>query len=288
MDARLVCPITLGTSSDESGATPDVLRAALASSYSVIASSPASVVTGSTPEAIAETICLGCRDGSLFVLKAVASFLPGDQSSNLNEGSFPEFGVSPKTRLSHLPSGASTPSASSKKSYFGHNAPTGLLTSPTRAVSNVNTVQVEAPKASVPHDDEEGKLRAILGQTSQIRDTSSLESILRPLEKSVQIDSDTTSRPLDRQTIKPMKSKLLIQPISDDTPTRASSPSSPASRSRHTSASHPASMPYTLNYHIILSQTGPGQAVAAIEYLNDGSHVLVLQESGSANPSIQI
>lgn len=287
MDSRLVVPLTVSHDAASIGASDAILNAAISSPSSVLASSPLSVVNSGASEPLPATICVGCRDGGIFILKVLPFSSTEDPAPSKTSVSEVTSHKSSGPRLSQLASGASTPTTSSRKTSFAHSAPHGLISAPVAAVSNLNAVQVEAPKVFVPHDKEKGKLRAILGQTGQDskQESSIIDGIARPFEKSIQIDSDSPTRPsiqpTEGGTLKSMKSKLHIHPLSAVSSSSSSPVGSPDSRSRHTSVTGQPSHPYKLHCHILSSQTGPNQEIAAIKYLNNGESILVLQESGS-------
>lgn len=283
MDARLVCPITINAVN--AADTPDtILDAFLTSSISVLTASPSLTCTSCALGEVPEAVCLGCTDGSVFVLRAshcgdgsrAAGVLP-----SLTQPLPPQSALSPKHRAQHLPSSAPTPAGPSKKPSLPYNAPQGLLSAPTRAASNLNTVQVEALKAFVQHDDEEGKLRALLAQSSQQRETSVSNSPSRLLGKSIETGGDAGGDRDGRQKVKHMKSKIIIKPISNDASSPDSGSSSPTSWPHHASLTSPT-LRYHLSHHILPSQTGPNHAVVAVRHLVEGRFALILQESGYA------
>lgn len=281
MDARLLCPITLNAV-DPLAAPDAVFDAAVNSSFTVLAASASSVVTSATSGDIPETLCLGCKDGSTLLLRAspISTFPRTPPPLGSTTGSEPS-SQSPRLRAQQLSTNGSSLSGSSKRPHLSYNAPQGMIIAPTRAVSDLNAVPVEAPKAFVQHDDEEGKLRALLAQSGQGRETPIQDIAQRPLEKTVNLDGESRSNSLERGTVKPMKSQLIIKPSIHDISSPASTrSSSPISRSRHASSIVPPTLPYRLLCHILPSQTGPNQAVAALEYLSGDKYFLVLQESG--------
>jgi hypothetical protein len=280
MDARLVCPITINAGN--AAGTPDaILDAFLTSSISVLTASPSLAFASSALTEVPEAVCLGCTDGSVFVLRASHN-LDSPTAADVLPSFTQLLPPSPKSRAQHLPPRASTPTGSAKKPSLPYNAPQGLLSAPIRAASNLNTVQVEAPKAFVQHDDEEGKLRALLAQSSQQRETSVSDSPSNLMEKSIEISGDGRNDRVERQTVKHMKSKVVIKPVSNDVSSFGSESSSPTSRSRHASPTSPPTLPYHLSHHILPSQTGPNHAVVALKHLVEGSFALILQESGYA------
>ena len=285
MDGRLVCPVTINAR-NVTGTPDTILDAFLASSISVLAASPTlAPVSGALTE-VPDTVCLGCTDGSVFVLR-VNHYLDDSQDAEalppLTQILPAQFEPSPKLRPQQLPTRASTSSSPSKKPFLPYSAPQGLLTAPIQAVSNLDTLQVEAPKAFVQHDDEEGKLRALLAQSNKQREPSVSHNSLRLSEKSIETNGDAPEG-VERQRVRPMKSKVVIKPVSNNQSNFGSGSSSPTSRSRHASATSSPTLPYHLSYHIVPSQTGPNNAVAAIKHLTEGRFTLILQESGYAMP----
>jgi len=257
----------------------------LTSSISVLAASPSLVAAPGALTEVPDAICLGCTDGSVFVLRAshcgddpqVANVLLSPTQSS------PQVALSPRIRPQQLPSRISTPTGPSKKPFLPYSAPQGLISAPIRAASNVDTLQVEAPKAQVQHNDEEGKLRALLRQSGQQPESSNSHNSSRLSDRAIETNGDPRIERVERRpTVKPMKSKIIIKSASNDASRFHSGSSSPTSWSRQASSISSPTLPYHLSHHIMPSQTGPNHAVVAVKHLVEGRFTLILQESGYA------
>ncbi|KAF8318412.1 hypothetical protein DL93DRAFT_2153747 [Clavulina sp. PMI_390] len=268
MDARLVSPITL-TDINDTDALEPVAESILKASFTHLAASPTTALG----------VIDGCEDGSFFILRFNDS---GDYESNARQsipvtGPSPDASIISSTARTHTSAASAISASTSKKASSSYSAPQNLITSPTHAASDLNAVPVEAPKVFVDHHDEEAKLRALLGQGAENKNIAPSKPPPANLDKSAShIRADSAGR----QTVKPLKSKFMIQGVRS--PSVASSrEGSPGARSRNVSSSLPRSLPYQVQYHVVPSHTGPNEGVTAVEFLSNGEQIIVLQESGN-------
>ncbi|KAI9066035.1 WD40 repeat-like protein [Trametes sanguinea] len=230
----------------------------------------------STP-AGARGVAVGCKDGSVFVLRSTASSTPPNISVSIppNE-SLPGPVTSPTSPRRHR--GLGHPSSRSASPSSIKSALSPFQVTRSRVVSGVSTESAEAPKNFVDFDDEQERLKGML-KGRGTRDRHSSTSRTRPEKESI---ASTLAGPSPSSNLR-----------KDDTQSYLSAALSPSSSTLSLSnppspSLVPAASPdqsgassLKLGCHICLPRTGPQSAVSAIKVHEGGRYISCLQESGS-------
>ena len=279
-ETRLLYPLTLDPV-DQNGPN-SVLESAYSSRATVIASSfPNASQNGFEQEGSAEYLFMGCEDGGVFVFRATTHpFYPSELVPSPD---------SPKRR----PNSPSISIISGSSNI--HSTSSNIVASHARAVSNLTKERVEATKSMVEYDEEEeeAKLRALLNKPPVARDKLALDSMIPHFDIHLGVGgllSNGSRAHSEKAT------KTPLSPRSQETPSSVLSPPSPISplsRSRKSSLSalddpyfrKPSASAldvpsFSILYHILPHQTGPGNSVSSIVFIPKTELAIVLQESG--------
>ncbi|KAI0365315.1 WD40 repeat-like protein [Pilatotrama ljubarskyi] len=142
--------------------------------------------------AIAHGVVVGCRDGSVFVLRSVSQSTPPDISVSLPSPSPPEPTSPPTSPRRHRGLGHPTSRSASPSSVKSALSPFQVTRS--RVVSSVSNECAEAPKNYVDFDEEQERLRGML-KGKRSRDRHASTSRTRPEKESTQPGSVASSNP---------------------------------------------------------------------------------------------
>ena len=169
---------------------------------------------------------------------------------------------------------ATSPSSSvSSIQSMGHLSPANLVPSRSRAISNLNMDEVQATKSFIDHDDDEGKLRALLKNSAPPKEKRILSLPILRQRADISVDQEAQNGVSKQQD--PIQ-RILSVAVGELPNTSPTSPLSPQSdtEDKLSSCSH------TLRYHIIPPQAGPGCSCTFLEFIKDGDLLISLQEAG--------
>lgn len=217
--------------------------------------------SGGNGSGIESGLVIGCEDGTLYMFRGCPEDdLPVERPVERQ-----------KRRVQH----------SAKRSRASSPLPNANPLSPTLAVAprasvvlGVSTEQVQAPRNYVDFDDEPGRLKDILkGKNPRERERVSSDSAslvtISPAPSTI-----VEKGPERKGSGSPAKS---LYSTADSSITRPQSPSSPTSLQGR--SSDPTQL-LSIQYHIIPTHSGRGNAVRAIEVIEDNTLVVSLQASG--------
>ncbi len=156
---------------------------------------------------------------------------------------------------------------------FGHLSPANMISSRSRAVSDLNMDEVQAPRSFIDHDNDEDRLRALLNNSapSKGKRISSLPILSQRVDTAV-----NQKGPIDPSKQQPHSKGMLnvtVNELPNNTPTSPLSLQSDA-EDKLSSCSH------ALRYHINPPQAGPGYSCTFLKFIKDGDLLLSLQEAG--------
>ncbi|OSC98008.1 WD40 repeat-like protein [Trametes coccinea BRFM310] len=223
----------------------------------------------------ARGVAVGCKDGSVFVLRSTAGASPPNISVSIppNE-SLPGPVTSPTSPRRHR--GLGHPSSRSASPSSIKSALSPFQVTRSRVVSGVSTESAEAPKNYVDFDDEPERLKGMLkGRGGRERHSSTSRS--RPEKESIAsalaASSGSNLRKDDTRSylsaaLSPSSSTLSLSNPPSPTLVPAASPETSGASS------------LKLDCHICLSHTGPQSAVSAIKVHEAGRYISCLAESG--------
>ncbi len=222
-----------------------------------------------------EGVALGCRDGSVFILRSIGQ--PGAVLSL----SIPSDSVSsPTGTRRYLGLGRPTSRSASPSSTKSSLSPFHVTRS--RIVSAVSNEQVEAPKNYVDFDDEQEKLRGMLkgkGRSDRRPSTSGprSEKDHPAFEKAVQNASNVGSSLRKDDTM-----SYLSNALSRTASTLSLPLSGPPSPTLVPAPSPEPSSPTSVNLrcHVFPPHSGPGRAVSSLKLHECGRYISCLNTSG--------
>ncbi|KAI0671154.1 WD40 repeat-like protein [Trametes maxima] len=238
------------------------------------------------PSGLAETnpglaapqgVAVGCRDGSVFILRAAQNTGPPNISVSIPPSPNVPDPISPPTSPRRY-RGLGHPSSRSASPSSAKSALSPFQVTRSRVVSSVSTESAEAPKNYVDFDDEQERLRGMLkGKGTRERHAST--SRTRPEKEwmaSIQVGSASGSS-LRREDTRSYLSAALSPSSS------TLSLSNPPSPTLLPAASPEPSSAFflSLRCHIFPPRSRPGHAVSALKVHNGGRYLSCLQSTGS-------
>ena len=233
--------------------------------------------SGSKPDSVlAEGVALGCRDGSVFVLRSNGQSGAAPSITIPSEPVSSPIGTRRYLSLGRPASRSASPSSTKSSSV----SPFRVTRS--RIVSAVSNEQVEAPKNYVDFDEEQERLKGML-KGKGYSDRRPSASRPRPekdhpiLEKASQSASNIGSSLRKDDTMSYLSSAL--SPTASSLSLSLSGPPSPTLvPALSPEPSSPTSL--TLRCHIFPPNSGPGRAVSSLKPHESGRYISCLNTSG--------
>lgn len=233
---------------------------------------------------------IGCEDGSVYILHPKLGaktdlISPAQLTFELADTLLHTRPSSPSV-ISHL--GRNPSAFSSQSSLKSVTSPFHL--SKSRIVSGVTTEAVEAPKNYVDFEEEQEKLKGLLGRKGPVKGGHLADGVFAPFEKNVPIGgypvqplTATTAEIQPRKSVK-KKPEIRVHPSSHSrTPSHPiNSTSTPTSPTTGAPYSHPPGNIYSLylRSHTFPSRFGPGRAVSHLLVDEFQRYIVCLQENG--------
>ncbi|KAI0718156.1 WD40 repeat-like protein [Cerioporus squamosus] len=226
---------------------------------------------------IAPGVALGCKDGSVSILRSSGmASTPGTTAASSPPLEPP---TSPTGARRFLGLGRPSSRSASPSSTKSSLSPFHVTRS--RIVSSVTTEQAQAPKNYVDFDEEQEKLRGMLRGKGH-RDRHASTSRSRPDPPAEKITVTQTSSSLGSSLRKEDTRRSLSTALSPASSTLSLSTSSPPSPPLYPAPSPEpgSSSPMTLRCHFFPPHCGSGRAVASLKVHEGGRFVTCLNAAG--------